>query len=55
MAKPKKKQDIFPVVFTNHAELLQWVKEEASKETRSISNFIVTKLKVIKDKENETT
>ena len=51
MAKEKKKYPMFPIVFTDkNKDVLSWVREEASKENRSVSNFIITKLRQIKEK-----
>lgn len=45
------KKETFPLVIPN--EILDWVRKEASKANRSISNFITTVL--INKKENEET
>lgn len=50
MAKEKKKYPMFPVVFTQKNEdVLEWVRSQAQNENRSVSNFIITKLREIKN------
>lgn len=48
----KKKYQLFQLVFNDKNEnLLEWVREQAVKEGRSVSNFIITKLREIQTNE----
>jgi hypothetical protein len=52
MAKEKKKYPMFPIVFTEkNKDILEWVRGKAQNENRSVSNFIITRLREIKNKE----
>lgn len=48
MAKPEKERK-FPMPLKLSESIMEWVREQASKENRSINNFIETKLREIKD------